>query len=60
MFILILMLVVTLMQSLRYVFSLAMVIRNLAVGFRMNKTGKSSEVEMLYLMNRLCTRISQL
>ena len=27
-------------------FSLAMVIRNLVVGFRMNKTGKSSEVEM--------------
>ena len=30
--------------------------RNLAIGFGMNKTGKSSEVEMLYLMNRLCTR----
>ena len=27
-------------------FSLAMMMRNLAIGFRMNKTGKSSEVEM--------------
>ena len=26
-------------------FSLAMVMRNLAIGFRMNKIGKSSEVE---------------
>ena len=34
----------------------SMVMRNLAIGFRMNKTKKSSEVEMLYLMNRLCTR----
>ena len=32
--------------SLKYVFSLAMVMRNLAIGFGMNKTGKSSEVEM--------------
>ena len=46
MFILILMLVVNLMQSLKYVFSLAMVMRNLAIGFGMNKTEKSSEVEM--------------
>ena len=46
MFILILMLVVNLMQSLKYVFSLAMVMRNLAIGFWMNKIGKSSEVEM--------------
>ena len=46
MFILILMLVVNLMQSLKYIFSLAMVMRNLAIGFGMNKTGKSSEVEM--------------
>ena len=46
MFILILMLVVNLMQSLKYVFSLAMVMRNLAIGFGMNKIGKSSEVEM--------------
>ena len=46
MFILILMLVVNLMQSQKYVFSLAMVMRNLAIGFGMNKTGKSSEVEM--------------
>ena len=45
-FILILMLVVNLMQSQKYVFSLAMVMRNLAIGFGMNKTGKSSEVEM--------------
>ena len=37
-------------------FSLAMVMRNLAIGFGMNKTGKSSEVEMLYLMNRLYIR----
>ena len=44
--ILILMLIVNLMQSLKYVFSLAMVMRNLAIGFGMNKTGKSSEVEM--------------
>ena len=35
-----------LIQSLKYVFSLAMVMRNLAIGFGMNKTGKSSEVEM--------------
>ena len=35
-----------LMQSQKYVFSLAMVMRNLAIGFGMNKTGKSSEVEM--------------
>ena len=27
-------------------FSLAMVMRNLAIAFRMNETGKSSEVEM--------------
>ena len=27
-------------------FSLAMVMRNLAIGFGINKTGKSSEVEM--------------
>ena len=46
MFILIMMLVVNLMQSLKYVFSLAMVMRNLAIGFGMNKTRKSSEVEM--------------
>ena len=46
MFMLILMLVVNLMHSLKYVFSLAMVMRNLAIGFEMNKTGKSSEVEM--------------
>ena len=39
-------LVVNLMQSLKYVFSLAMVMRNLAIGFGMNKTGKSLEVEM--------------
>ena len=32
--------------SLKYVFSLAMVMRNLARGFGMNKTGKSSEVKM--------------
>ena len=42
----ILILIVNLMQSLKYVFSLAMVMRNLSIGFRMNKTGKSSEVEM--------------
>ena len=46
MFILIMMLVVNLMQSPKYVFSLAMVMRNLAIGFRMNKTGKSLEVEV--------------
>ena len=46
MFILILMLIVNLMQSQKYVFSLDMVMRNLAIGFGMNKTGKSSEVEM--------------
>ena len=46
MFILILMLVVNLMQSLKYVFSLAMVMGNLTIGFGMNKTGKSTEVEM--------------
>ena len=46
MFILILILVVNLVQSLKYVFSLAMVVRNLAISFGMNKTGKSSEVEM--------------
>ena len=45
MFILILLLVVNLMQSLKYVFSLAMVMRNLAIGFRMNKTEKSSQVD---------------
>ena len=32
--------------SLKYVFSLAMVMRDLVIGFRMNKTGKSSEVEI--------------
>ena len=41
-----LILVVNLMQSLKYVFSLAMVMRNLVIGFRMNKIGKSSEVEI--------------
>ena len=41
MFILILMLIVNLMQSLKYVFSLAMVMRNLAIGFGMKKTRKS-------------------
>ena len=40
MFILILMLVVNLMQNIKYVSSLAMVMRNLAIGFGMNKTGK--------------------
>ena len=50
MFILIPMLIVNLIQSLKYVFSLAMVMRNLAIGFGMNKTRKSSEVEMWYLM----------
>ena len=38
--------VVNLMQSLKYVFSLAMVMRNLAIDFGMNKIKKSSEVEM--------------
>ena len=38
--------VVNLMQSLKYVFSLAMVMRNLAIGFEMNKIGKLSEVEI--------------
>ena len=51
MFILILMLVVNLMQSLKYVFSLAMLMRNLAIGFGMNKTGKSSEIEMHVIFN---------
>ena len=46
MFILILMLIVNLMQSLKYVCSLVMVMRNLVIGFGMNKTAKSSEVEM--------------
>ena len=46
MFILILMLVVNLMQSLKYIFLLVMVMRNLAISFGMNKTEKSSEVEM--------------
>ena len=46
MFILILLLIVNLIQSLKYVFSLAMVMRNLVIGFGMNKTEKSSEVEM--------------
>ena len=32
--------------SLKYVFSLAIVMRNLVIGFRMNKIGKSSEVEI--------------
>ena len=41
MFILILMLIVNLMQRLKYVFSLAIVIRNLAIGFGMKKTRKS-------------------
>ena len=38
--------VVNLMQSLKYVFSLAMVMRNLAIDFGMNKIEKSSEVKM--------------
>ena len=46
MFILILLLIVNLMQSLKYVFSLTMVMRNLAIVFGMNKIEKSSEVEM--------------
>ena len=46
MFILILLLIVNLMQSLKYVFSLTMVMRNLAIVFGMNKIKKSSEVEM--------------
>ena len=46
MFILILLLVVNLMQSLKYVFTLAMVMRNLAIDFGMNRTEKSLEVEM--------------
>ena len=45
MFILILMLVVNLMQSLKYVFLLTMVMRNLAIVFGMNKTEKSLEAE---------------
>ena len=39
-------LVVNLMQSLKYVFLLAMVMRNLAIGFRMNKIEKLLEAEM--------------
>ena len=39
-------LVVNLMQSLKYVFLLAMVMRNLAIGFGMNKIEKSSEAKM--------------
>jgi len=39
-------LVVNLMQSLKYVFLLAMVMRNLAIDFGMNKIEKLSEVEM--------------
>ena len=39
-----------------FFYLLAMVMRNLAISFGMNKIRKSSEVEMLYLMNRLCTR----
>ena len=46
MFILILILVVNLMQSLKYVFLLAITMRNLATGFEMNKTEKSLEVEI--------------
>ena len=46
MFILILMLIVNLMQNLKYVFSLAIEMRNLAIGFGINKTGKLSEVEI--------------
>ena len=46
MFILILMLIINLMQSLKYVFFLAMVMINLAIGFGMNKIKKSSEAEM--------------
>ena len=38
--------VVNLMQSLKYVFSLAMEMRNFAIDFRLNKIEKSSEVEM--------------
>ena len=53
MLILILMLVVNLIQSLKYIFLLAMMMRNLAIGFGMNKTGKSSEVEKWYLMNQV-------
>jgi len=49
MFILILMLIINLMQSLKYVLFyfilLAMVIRNLAINFEMNKTEKSLEAE---------------
>ena len=62
MFILILMLVVNLMQNLKYVFFilLTMMMRNLVIGFEMNKTEKLSEVEMCYLMNRLCTMTDQL
>ena len=40
------MLIANMMQSLKYVFSLAMVMRNLTIGFRINKTEKSSEIEM--------------
>ena len=47
------MLVVNLIQSLKYIFLLAMMMRNLAIGFGMNKTGKSSEVEKWYLMNQV-------
>ena len=39
-------LVVNLMQSLKYVFLLAMVMRNLAIGFGMNKIEKLLEAEM--------------
>ena len=41
MFILILMPIVNLMQSLKYVFLLVTVMRNLAIGFGMKKTRKS-------------------
>ena len=51
------------MQNLKYVFFfflMTMMMRNLVIGFEMNKTEKLSEVEMCYLMNRLCTMADQL
>ena len=41
-------------------FFLLTMMRNLVIGFEMNKTEKLSEVEMCYLMNRLCTMTDQL
>jgi hypothetical protein len=54
-----LMLIANWMLSPENVFSLVMEMNSLVIGFGMVKIGRSLKLEMLLLMSKLCTRISQ-